>query len=81
MTERAPDVRKQFEEAKDDSWWYCKAPGCHRAYQKGEAVTPGVCPYCETQDYMTKPWESALLSNPDLPKMPESGEAYRPRVT
>ena len=80
MTERAPNVKKQFKDAKDESWWYCLAPGCNRAYQKGESTNPGTCPYCETSEYLTQPWESAMLSNPDFPKMPKSGQVYQPKT-
>jgi hypothetical protein len=80
MPEKASNIEKQFNEADDDSWWHCLSPDCNCAYQKKECSTPGICPYCQSADYQAKPWESAMLDNPNFPDIPESGQIYRPNI-
>ena len=78
MTERAPNVERKFKEADEESWWHCLSPDCNRAYQKKECQEACVCPYCGASEYKSKPWESAMLDNPDFPRTPESGHIYTP---
>ena len=68
--------RKAFELAPKDAWFRCLSSTCHSAYQKKECDTPGVCPYCKATDYNAEPWDSALLNNPQLPRVPRSGQKY-----
>jgi hypothetical protein len=80
MTEQAQDMIKQFDDAPDDSWWHCQTPTCHCAYQKSECEDHGVCPYCNGQAYNNKPWDWAILNNPQFPQVPESGRTYAQKI-
>jgi len=68
--------QKPFEQAPDESWWRCLSPTCQCAYQKQDCDEPGVCPYCEGTAYNAEPWDSALLNNPQFPRVPQSGQSY-----
>ncbi len=76
MAKKTKDKKKAFEEAPEDSWWVCLSSDCNRAYQKYEAINPGICPYCHGEDYNHMPWDSAMLNNADLPHVPETGHTY-----
>jgi len=65
-----------FEEAPEESWWHCLSPTCQCAYQKQECGEPGVFPYCGGTAYNAEPWDSALLNNPQFPRVPQSGQSY-----
>ena len=68
--------QKSFDEAPDDAWFRCLSSTCHSAYQKKECDTDGVCPYCQGTAYNAEPWDSALLNNPQFPRVPVSGQSY-----
>ena len=76
MTEQSQDLRERYEQAGAESWWHCQEPTCSRAYQKHEAHIAGVCPYCEGESFNIMDWDSAMLNNPSLPQLPESGQPY-----
>jgi hypothetical protein len=68
--------QESFNLAPDDAWFRCLSSTCHSAYQKKECDTPGVCPYCKGTAYHAEPWDSALLNNPQFPRVPQSGQKY-----
>jgi hypothetical protein len=72
------DKEKIFLEAPDESWWHCQT--CHKAYQKDEVQTPGVCPHCDEVGYNHLIWDSARQENPQFPPTPVSGQIYAQTV-
>lgn len=72
------NMQKAFDEASEESWWYCLNPSCRCAYQKAECKETGVCPHCEDTEFNSEPWDSAMLNNPHFPRLPVSGQTYNP---
>ena len=72
---------QEFEDAPDDSWWHCPSPTCRCPFRKAECEESGVCPYCQGQAYQSQPWESAMLNDPHLPDVPQSGQAFGQIIT
>jgi len=70
------DREERFRQAKDDSWWYCLEPTCHRAFRKSECTSIGVCPHCNGFAFNSLPWEIAQANCSNLPEIPVSGESY-----
>ena len=70
------DRLKRFRQARDDSWWYCLEPTCHRAFQKSECKSIGVCPYCNGSPLNSLEWEVVRANHSNLPEIPVSGTNY-----